>query len=70
MASEEETLPVSAVLMSIAKHVAIRCRVENKAFMDCKNEDRNPEKCQKQGEQVTKCVITLLGTRSQSFLHE
>ena len=52
-------LPVSAVMMSVAKHVAVRCQSENKAFMDCKKQDRNPAKCLEQGKEITKCVMTL-----------
>jgi len=57
--AEEESLPVSAVLMSVAKHVAVRCGKENKEFMDCKGEDRDPEKCLEQGRKVTRCVMDL-----------
>lgn len=60
MASDAESpLPTSAVLMSIAKHIAINCKSENTAFMECKLGDRNPEACLAQGEAVTKCTIAL-----------
>lgn len=59
MAEENQKLPMSAVLMAIAKHVAHRCKVENKAFMDCKNESKHPAACTKQGDAVTTCVIDL-----------
>jgi len=53
-------LPTSAVLTSIAKHIAVHCKSENKAFMECKMNDRNPEACLEQGEKVTKCTVALL----------
>lgn len=56
---EEESLPMSAVLMSISKHVAVKCRAQNKAFMECRSLGKNPSKCLEEGTQVTKCVIQL-----------
>eukprot|EP00271_Cylindrocystis_brebissonii_P006631 TRINITY_DN193_c0_g1_i1.p1 TRINITY_DN193_c0_g1~~TRINITY_DN193_c0_g1_i1.p1 ORF type:complete len:107 (+),score=13.99 TRINITY_DN193_c0_g1_i1:335-655(+) len=58
-------LTTSAVLMSASKHISSRCADENLAFLKCKKADENPEKCLKQGENVTKCVLSLL-----SELHE
>ncbi|PRW57307.1 NADH dehydrogenase [ubiquinone] 1 alpha subcomplex subunit 8-B-like [Chlorella sorokiniana] len=52
--------PTSAVLMSLSKHIAVRCSKVNKAYMDCKANDANPEKCLAQGDAVTSCVIDLL----------
>ena len=49
--------PTSAVLMSISKHIAIRCKKPNAAFIACKKEDRNPEACLSQGNAVTSCTI-------------
>ncbi|KAI8023647.1 NADH dehydrogenase [ubiquinone] 1 alpha subcomplex subunit 8-B [Camellia lanceoleosa] len=54
-----EPIPTSAVLMSSAKHIASRCRNENLAFLKCKKDDPNPEKCLDKGEQVTRCVLSL-----------
>lgn len=51
--------PTSAVLMSISKHVAVRCSSVNKAYMACKDKDANPESCLQQGDAVTGCVIDL-----------
>ena len=51
--------PTSSVLMSISKHVAVRCAKVNKAFMECKAGDANPEKCLAAGDAVTACVIDL-----------
>ncbi|CAL5415837.1 unnamed protein product [Camellia sinensis] len=54
-----EPIPTSAVLMSSAKHIASRCRNENLAFLKCKKDDPNPEKCLDKGQQVTRCVLSL-----------
>ncbi|KAG6556420.1 hypothetical protein Mapa_002363 [Marchantia paleacea] len=50
----------SAVLMSTSKHITSRCGQENRAFLNCKRDDPNPEKCLAQGQKVTKCVVSLL----------
>jgi NADH dehydrogenase (ubiquinone) 1 alpha subcomplex subunit 8 len=51
--------PTSAVLMSLSKHIAVRCSKVNKAYMACKQNDANPEACLPQGDAVTSCVIDL-----------
>lgn len=51
--------PTSAVLMSLSKHIAVRCSKVNKAYMACKDGDANPESCLAQGDAVTSCVIDL-----------
>jgi len=56
----EEPIPTSALLMSASKHIATRCRAQNKAFIDCKKADPNPEKCLDKGRDVTRCVFSLL----------
>ncbi|KAM7485155.1 hypothetical protein LguiA_001164 [Lonicera macranthoides] len=55
-----EPIPTSAVLMATSKHIATKCRNENIAFLKCKKNDPNPEKCLEKGQQVTSCVLTLL----------
>ncbi|CAL5395612.1 unnamed protein product [Camellia sinensis] len=55
-----DPIPTSAVLMASAKHVEINCRGENIAFLKCKKDDPNPEKCLDKGHQVTRCVFGLL----------
>ncbi|KAL2482423.1 NADH dehydrogenase [ubiquinone] 1 alpha subcomplex subunit 8-B [Forsythia ovata] len=50
----------SSVLMAASKHIATRCRSENVAFLKCKKDDPNPEKCLDKGHQVTRCVFSLL----------
>ncbi|KAL3505803.1 hypothetical protein ACH5RR_031185 [Cinchona calisaya] len=53
-------IPTSAVLMASSKHISTRCRDENVAFLKCKKDDSNPEKCLDKGYQVTRCVFSLL----------
>ena len=59
MAAPGGPAPTSAVLMSISKHIAVRCSKVNRAYMECKDADANPEKCLQQGDAVTGCVIDL-----------
>ncbi|KAL3652062.1 hypothetical protein CASFOL_001743 [Castilleja foliolosa] len=54
-----EPVPASSVLMAAAKHIGSRCRGENVAFLKCKKDDPNPEKCLEKGRQVTQCVFHL-----------
>ncbi|XP_059632638.1 NADH dehydrogenase [ubiquinone] 1 alpha subcomplex subunit 8-B-like [Cornus florida] len=57
---EGDPIPTSAVLMAVSKHIATKCRNENLAFLKCKKDDPNPEKCLDKGRQVTSCVLSLL----------
>ena len=59
--------PTSAVLMSISKHIAIRCSKINRAYIDCKAKDADPAKCLAEGDAVTGCVIDLWVGRSVGF---
>ncbi|KAL3838352.1 hypothetical protein ACJIZ3_022943 [Penstemon smallii] len=61
-----EAVPTSAVLMAAAKHIGTKCRTENVAFLKCKKDDPNPEKCLERGRQVTRCVFHLLKDLHQS----
>ncbi|XP_073113391.1 NADH dehydrogenase [ubiquinone] 1 alpha subcomplex subunit 8-B isoform X1 [Elaeis guineensis] len=54
-----EPIPTSAVLMAASRHIAVRCRAENMAFINCKKKDPNPEKCLDKGRAVTRCVLNL-----------
>ncbi|KAK1390518.1 CHCH domain-containing protein [Heracleum sosnowskyi] len=65
-----DPIPTSAVLMSASKHIATRCRSENVAFLKCKKNDPNPEKCLEKGQQVTRCVLGLLKDLHQSCTKE
>lgn len=67
MASDDATaappyvpITTSAVLMMASKHLTSTCRAENKAFLDCKRADPNPEKCLDRGLNVTRCTLSLL----------
>ncbi|CAI5517901.1 unnamed protein product [Closterium sp. NIES-64] len=58
--SDDTPVATSAVLMSASRHIAKSCAAENRAFLECKRADENPEKCLQQGAQVTGCVLNLL----------
>ncbi|AEE74372.1 Cox19-like CHCH family protein [Arabidopsis thaliana] len=61
-------IPTSAVLTASAKHIGIRCMPENMAFLKCKKNDPNPEKCLEKGRDVTRCVLGLyVSSTSFSF---
>ncbi|KAL0303053.1 UNVERIFIED_CONTAM: NADH dehydrogenase [ubiquinone] 1 alpha subcomplex subunit-B [Sesamum radiatum] len=62
-----EPIPTSSVLMAAAKHIGTRCRNENLAFLKCKKDDPNPEKCLDKGRQVTQCVLHLWQVQSFKF---
>ncbi|KAL2555379.1 NADH dehydrogenase [ubiquinone] 1 alpha subcomplex subunit 8-B [Forsythia ovata] len=55
-----DPVPNSPVLMASWKHISTNCRNENLAFLKCKKADGNPEKCLDKGQQVTRCVLSLL----------
>ncbi|KAK4403844.1 UNVERIFIED_CONTAM: NADH dehydrogenase [ubiquinone] 1 alpha subcomplex subunit-B [Sesamum angustifolium] len=65
-AAAGESIPTSSVLMAAAKHIGTKCRGENVAFLKCKKDDPNPEKCLDKGRQVTQCVLHLLKDLHQS----
>ena len=58
MSKEDGTPPpTSAVLMSISKHLAVKCSKQSKDYIECKRRDKNPESCLKEGDTVTSCAI-------------
>ena len=58
MSKEDDTPPpTSAVLMSISKHLAVKCSKQSKDYIECKRRDKNPESCLKEGDTVTSCGI-------------
>ncbi|KAK8947332.1 NADH dehydrogenase [ubiquinone] 1 alpha subcomplex subunit 8-A [Platanthera zijinensis] len=59
-------IPTSSVLIAASKHIAVRCRAENMAFIKCKRKDQNPEKCLDKGREVTHCVLSLLKSLHQT----
>ncbi|KAJ4955251.1 hypothetical protein NE237_012034 [Protea cynaroides] len=65
-----EPIPTSSVLMASSKHIATKCRIENMAFLNCKKKDPNPEKCLDKGQEVTRCVLSLLKGLHQSCTKE
>mmetsp|Transcript_8717 Transcript_8717/g.15296 ORF Transcript_8717/g.15296 Transcript_8717/m.15296 type:complete len:107 (-) Transcript_8717:50-370(-) len=44
-------------LLAAAPMIGDNCVEQNKQFVACKMEDRNPEKCLSEGEKVTACVL-------------
>ncbi|CAM6088750.1 unnamed protein product [Calypogeia fissa] len=56
----EDPVATSAVLTSASKHITAKCGDENRAFLNCKRKDANPESCLPQGQKVTRCVVFLL----------
>ncbi|KAG6664360.1 hypothetical protein I3843_02G075000 [Carya illinoinensis] len=65
-----DPIPTSAVLTASSKHIAVRCQAENVAFLKCKKQDPNPEKCLDKGRQVTRCVLGLLKDLRQKCTKE
>ncbi|KAF5452411.1 hypothetical protein F2P56_027411, partial [Juglans regia] len=65
-----DPIPTSAVLTASSKHIAVRCQAENVAFLKCKKQDPNPEKCLDKGRQVTRCVLGLLKDLHQNCTKE
>ncbi len=51
--------PTSAVLFAISKLIATSCGKQNRAFVECKAKDPNPEACLDAGDAVTDCVVAL-----------
>ncbi len=58
-ADAEAPVPVSSVLLAVSRQIASTCAAQNRAFLDCKRRDKNPEACLKEGDDVTGCVINL-----------
>ncbi|XP_059636960.1 NADH dehydrogenase [ubiquinone] 1 alpha subcomplex subunit 8-B-like isoform X2 [Cornus florida] len=65
-----DAIPTSSVLMASSKHIATKCKSENVAFLKCKKDDSNPEKCLDKGQQVTRCVLGLLKDLRQKCTKE
>lgn len=47
----------SEVLMAAAKFIGRGCAEPNRAFLECKKADRNPEACLGAGEAVATCSL-------------
>ncbi len=53
----EELNVTSAVLVGAAHHYGRYCVRQNDAFMECKQQEKDPRKCLAQGRAVTKCAF-------------
>ena len=52
MSAEDEAVagvPASSMLFAVHKHLQTRCAAKTSAFLACKKQDQDPEKCLKQG---------------------
>jgi NADH dehydrogenase (ubiquinone) 1 alpha subcomplex subunit 8 len=56
----------SAPLKSASFFLGEHCQKYNEDFMLCKNEDRNPEHCLKEGRRVTRCAQDLIKRLGES----
>ncbi|KAF8883186.1 hypothetical protein CPB84DRAFT_1790284 [Gymnopilus junonius] len=56
----EEVGVTSAPLKSAAFFIGAYCKEYNEDFMLCKNENREPGHCLKEGRKVTRCTIDLI----------
>lgn len=56
----------SAPLKSASFFLGEHCRKYNEDFMLCKNEDRNPAHCLKEGRRVTRCAQDLIKKLGES----
>ncbi|KIM35163.1 hypothetical protein M413DRAFT_449872 [Hebeloma cylindrosporum] len=56
----EEVGATSAPLKSAAFFLGAYCKEYNEDFMLCKNENRSPAHCLKEGRKVTRCAIDLI----------
>ncbi|KAF4619573.1 hypothetical protein D9613_004794 [Agrocybe pediades] len=56
----DEVGATSGPLKSAAFFIGAYCKEYNEDFMLCKNENRQPEHCLKEGRKVTRCAIDLL----------
>ena len=59
MSDADAPVPVSSVLLAVSRQIASSCAAQNRAFLDCKRRDKNPEVCLTEGDDVTSCVINL-----------
>ncbi|XP_072020032.1 NADH dehydrogenase [ubiquinone] 1 alpha subcomplex subunit 8-like [Amphiura filiformis] len=61
----------SSTLLAGAHHLGRQCQKANQEFMLCKEEEKDPRKCLKEGREVTRCVTdffnTVKGNCAESF---
>eukprot|EP00515_Schizochytrium_aggregatum_P011323 CAMPEP_0202092788 /NCGR_PEP_ID=MMETSP0964-20121228/48215_1 /ASSEMBLY_ACC=CAM_ASM_000500 /TAXON_ID=4773 /ORGANISM="Schizochytrium aggregatum, Strain ATCC28209" /LENGTH=101 /DNA_ID=CAMNT_0048661033 /DNA_START=414 /DNA_END=719 /DNA_ORIENTATION=+ len=55
----------SNALLCAAPIIADECMAVNRAFVECKQGDPNPNKCLGEGEKVTACVLKTLRTAEE-----
>ena len=63
MSAEDEAVagvPASSMLFAVHKHLQTRCAAKTSAFLACKKQDQDPEKCLKQGAAMTGCLVEVL----------
>ncbi|BEJ11253.1 hypothetical protein CspHIS471_0106750 [Cutaneotrichosporon sp. HIS471] len=60
----------SAPLKSASYFIGDYCREVNEDFMLCKNQDRDPAHCLKEGRKVTRCAQEVLGKIREACLVE
>ncbi|KAJ2367336.1 ndufa8, NADH-ubiquinone oxidoreductase complex I 19kd subunit [Coemansia sp. RSA 2611] len=66
----DEVGVTGAPLKSASYFIGSLCKEYNEDFMLCKNEDRNPEHCLKEGRKVTRCAINALQKIQSQCLDE
>ncbi|KAF8740132.1 hypothetical protein AX14_008548 [Amanita brunnescens Koide BX004] len=66
----EELGASSAPLKSAAFFIGAHCQKYNDDFMLCKNENRDPEHCLKEGRRVTRCARDLINKMREHCLQE
>lgn len=57
---DDRETPTSSVLFAVHKHLQRRCADKTSAFIQCKRNDENPEKCLKEGAAMTGCLLDVL----------
>ena len=57
--SDAAPVPTSSVLFAAWTHISTKCATQNKAFLECKKNDQNPEKCLAAGDEVSGCVLSV-----------
>ena len=60
MKTDDHDAPTSSVLFAVHKHLQGRCASKTSAFLACKKNDQDPEKCLKEGAAMTGCLVEVL----------
>jgi hypothetical protein len=56
----------TATLYAIHKHIAVKCKDYNSAWLKCKEKNADPAKCISVGKDVMKCVTDLCAFNSSA----